>query len=432
LSTPETLDAGRSLSLYAPFAFAALPSVRIRSALLTLAFVLVLAAPAQAALQVGIGDQHPSAYADARLRALQLPVARMIVPWDAVTSQPEKVDAWLAATRAAGMAPHIAFEHLSSDRCPGSPCVLPTRAQYRSAVSAFVARWPQVRTFTAFNEANHVSQPTARRPEAAAGYYEELTAACGKCTIVAADILDSGSYLRWLRGFRASVSGNPQLWGLHNYSDVTYGVTTGTDAVLAELPGKLWVEETGGIVVRRDSDGRELLSTDEHRAARGVSNAFALARTRPRIERLYIYQWRAGAGDLFDAGVVRPDGTERASYAAFAAGLRTLPKRAASPAMTWKASWSKGRLVLRGKCSVARCRGKVTIKLRSSRTFRTGLRTTKTVGTRRYTTKTLRLQVSAKVRRTLRKAARRRVSLTVRSTSPAAGRQSVVLKLPKP
>ena len=149
------------------------------------------------------------------------------------------------------------------------------------------------------------------------------------------------------------------------------------------MPGKLWVEETGGIVVRRDAAGRELLSTDEARAARAMADAFALARTRPRIERMYVYQWRAGADDLFDAGVVRPDGTERASYAAFAAGLRSLPKPAASPGMAWKASWSKGRLVLRGKCSVAPCKGKVTIKLRSSRTFRASLRTTKTVGTRR-------------------------------------------------
>ena len=362
---------------------------------------------------------------------MRLPVARMIVPWDAASSQPEKVDAWLAATRAAGMAPHIAFEHLSSDRCPGSPCVLPSRAQYRAAVGAFLARWPQVRTFTAWNEANHVSQPTARRPEAAAGFYDELRAACARCTIVAADILDSGSYLRWLRGFRAAVSGDPQLWGLHNYADVTYGVTTATDAVLAALPGKLWVEETGGIVVRRDVTGRELLSSNEDRASRSVTAAFALAATRPRIERLYVYQWRAGADDLFDAGIVRPDGTLRPSYAAFAAGMRALPKRTASPGMTWKASWSKGRLVLRGRCAAAPCRGRVTVKLRSSRTFRTSLRTTKTVGTRGYTTKALRLKVSAKVRTRLRTAARRRVALTVRSSSPVSARQNVVIKLPK-
>ena len=100
---------------------------------------------------------------------------------------------------------------------------------------------------------------------------------------------------------------------------------------------------------------------------------------------MYVYQWRAQADDLFDAGVVRPDGSERASYAALAAGMRSLPKPAASPGMAWKASWSKGRLLLRGTCAVAPCRGKVTVKLRSSRSFRASLRTTKTVGTRSYT-----------------------------------------------
>ncbi len=98
------------------------------------------------------------------------------------------------------------------------------------------------------------------------GYYEELKAACATCTIVAGDVLDSGSYLSWLRRFRAATTTDPQLWGLHNYSDVTYGTTAGTDAVLDAVPGTLWIEETGGIVVRRDSAGRELL--DDRRGAR--------------------------------------------------------------------------------------------------------------------------------------------------------------------
>jgi Glycosyl hydrolase catalytic core len=351
---------------------------------LVIGLFLALAAPASAALTVGIGDQQPAAYAHARLRALKLPTARMIVPWDAATSQPEKVAAWLAAVQAAGMAPHVAFEHLSTDRCPGSPCVLPSRAQYRAAITAFRAKFPQVRTFTAWNEANHVSQPTATRPEAAAGYYDELKAACPACTVVAGDVLDSGSYLNWLRRFQAATPGDPQLWGLHNYSDVTYGTTSGTDAVLGAVPGVLWLEETGGIVVRCDGAGRVLLAGDEARAARAVSAAFELARTRPRIERMYVYQWRAGLTDPFDAGLLRPDGSERASYAAFAAGVRSLaPKAAASPGVTWKASWSKGRLILRLKCAVAPCRGKVTVRLRST------TRTIKLVGTRSYATKTL-------------------------------------------
>ena len=388
--------------------------------------------PAHAAVQVGIGDQQPAAFADARLRALNLQAARMIVPYDAASSQPDRVEAWLAAVQAAGLEPHIAFEHLSGDRCPGSPCTLPSRASYRAAVGAFVARFPQVRTYTAWNEANHVSQPTANRPEAAAGYYDELKAACKSCTVVAGDVLDSGSYVNWLRRFRNAVGGDPRLWGLHNYSDVTYGTTAGTDSVLGAVPGTLWIEETGGIVARRDPFGYALLTHDEDRAARAVSAAFALARERPRIGRVYVYQWRAGAADLFDAGVVRPDGTARSSYAALAAGIRSLPKPKASPGMTWSARWSKGRLVLRGRCATRPCRGMVTVKLRGARTFRVRLRTTKTLGPRRYTTATLRLRVSAKVRSALRRAARRRLALTVHSSAPVAAKQSVVLKLAKP
>ncbi len=55
-------------------------------------------------LTVGIGDQQPAAYSDARLHALNLQAARMIVPYDAATSEPAKVDAWLAAVRAANLA----------------------------------------------------------------------------------------------------------------------------------------------------------------------------------------------------------------------------------------------------------------------------------------------------------------------------------------
>jgi hypothetical protein len=188
-------------------------------------------------------------------------------------------------------------------------------------VRRFVGRFPQVRTYTTWNEANHVSQPVADRPEAVAGYYEELRAACPRCTIVAGDVLDSGTYVRWLRRFRAATTTSPRLWGLHNYSDVTYGRTTGTDAVLAAVPGRLWIEETGGIVTLRNAAGRVTLATDEARAATAVARALVIARTRPRVTRLYVYQWRAGAQDRFDAGLVRPDGSARPGLGVLARGL---------------------------------------------------------------------------------------------------------------
>ena len=112
--------------------------------------------------------------------------------------------------------------------------------------------------------------------------------------------------------------------------------------------------------------------------------------------------------------------------------MATIAPTVASPGVTWKASWSKGRLILRHTCAQTPCRGTVKVKLRSARSSKATLRTTKTLGTRTYATATLKLKVSAKVRKLLRKAARRRVSLTVTATSPAAATQSVVLKLPKP
>src|SRR3954447_2816885 len=172
------------------------------------------------------------------------------------------------------MTPHVAFEHARGTNCPASPCTAPSRTQYGAAVRRFLARFPQVRTFTAWNEANHASQPTASAPATAAGYYEELRAACAACTIVAGDVVDSGTYVAWLRRFQAALPAAPRLWGLHNYTDVTFGTTSGTDAALAAVPGELWLEETGGIVVRRDPAGRQLLAYDEARAAAGVTQAF--------------------------------------------------------------------------------------------------------------------------------------------------------------
>jgi hypothetical protein len=306
---------------------------------------IFVASPSPAlALTVGLGDQKPAVFADARLRALGLRNARLIVPWDAASSEPGVVQAWLDATAAAGMTPHVAFEHLRSDRCPSGPCVVPTRAQYRTAVRTFIQRFPSVRTYTTWNEANHQSQPVALRPEAVAGFYEELVDACPSCTVVAGDVLDSGSYVRWLERFGSATTTTPQLWGLHNYGDATYLRTEGTDAVLAAVPGRLWLEETGGIVTLRNAAGRETLSTNETRAAQGIDQAFAIAADRPRIARLYVYHWQGRAGDHFDAGLARPDGSLRPSYWRLVTQLAGQGRAAvvspAIPAPTWKATWS--------------------------------------------------------------------------------------------
>jgi hypothetical protein len=244
---------------------------------LTLALALLGPASTAQAAAVGLADQQPASYADARARALGLRYARLTVPWDAATSQPQAVAAWLAAVRAAGMTPHVAFEHLATDRCPQRPCTTPTAAQYGAAVRRLVALFPQVRTYTTWNEANHASQPVADDPEAVAAYYGELRAACAGCTVVAGDVLDSGSYRRWLERFLRASTTTPPLWGLHDYGDVTYGRTTGVDSVLATVPGALWIEETGGLVALRNAAGRATFAATEASAATAIDRAFAIA-----------------------------------------------------------------------------------------------------------------------------------------------------------
>jgi hypothetical protein len=396
--------------------------------------VLALGAAPASALQVGIADQDATSFADPHLRALGLKQARLIVPWDAASSEPVAVQAWLDAAAAAGMTPHVAFEHLLHQTCPARSCTAPTRSQYRAAVRAFIARFPQVRSYTTWNEANHQSQPTADAPVAVAGYYDELRAACPSCTIVAADVIDSGSYTTWLRQFRSATGGTPSLWGLHNYTDVTYGTTSGTDTALAQMPGSVWAEETGGIVVRRDGKGHELLRYDEARAAAAIKNAFAIAATRPRITRMYVYQWRARVNDYFDAGLVRPDGSLRPSYTNLVAELAALKPKAGPSRSKWTVRWATKKprtLVLRMRCAAKRCSGKATLVLNTLK--RTAHKTqTARLGTKRYAggAKTLQVRVSKRLARRARAALRRSLALTVRDSGRAA--RKVVLTLKKP
>ncbi len=346
---------------------------------------------------------------------------------------------------AAGKEPHIAFQHLRTDRCPSRPCVTPTRAQYRAAVQAFIARFPQVRTYTTWNEANHRVQPVASNPEAVAGYYEELVAACAGCTVVSGDVLDSGAFVSWLRRFQRATTLAPQLWGLHNYGDVTYGGTDGTDDMLATVPGQVWLEETGGIVTLRDSAGRTTLRSDEARASAAISRAFAIVRARPRITRMYVYHWRAWPLDRFDAGLVRPDGTARPSYGTLLQELRggaAAATPAAVPKLRWRPAWSKVRrnqLLLRATCrrTFSSCSGRVRVVLRTKRTARSGWAVT-TLATRSYRTTSskrtvlLRVTVSAKLRTRARSALRRRLAFTVTPTRPDRTVQRSTVALARP
>ena len=266
-------------------------------------------------LIVGIGEHGTAMFSSPLFERLGIRHARLVTAYDttSVKFEREIVDNWLAAARAAGVTPFITFAHSRVN-----PQKLPSVAEYRKAVRSFRKRYPSVTTYAPWNEINHQSQPTFRSPERAAEFYDVLKAECGGCTVLAADVLDQSGVGDYLRRFKARVGGEPRLWGLHNYSDTNRFRDTGTREVLAAVDGDVWLTETGGIA----KFGRSF-PYDLQRQARAVRSMFRLARSSPRIKRLYVYNWTGAPRDArFDAGLTTPAGRPRPAYRAMARALR--------------------------------------------------------------------------------------------------------------
>ena len=280
---------------------------------------------AQAQLRVGIGDQKPQMFSDPRFAELGIQYVRRVVPWDAlnVTWQRHELDVWMHAARGAGSQPLIAF---GKSRRPHLASLLPTPARFARTFRKFRRRYPWVRLFTPWNEANQCGEPTCRHPRMAALYYNEMRARCPSCTVLAADVLDSPNMLPWLTEFRRFADGDPQLWGLHNYFDANRFRATGTERLLATVPGEVWFTEVGGLVRRRAPGEKPIGPQSPQHAARVTAWLFRLAELSPRIRRLYLYQWNGerGRNVNWDSGLISPKGRPRPAFRVLLRELRRL------------------------------------------------------------------------------------------------------------
>jgi hypothetical protein len=266
-----------------------------------------------AATQFGLSDQNSGFFGQPLFNGLNMATARLVVPWDVGIRGDPLVDRWLSAAAASGIQPFIAFEHARGDNCPDNPCVLPTPAEYGAAFAAFRRRYPQVRLFTPWNEANYVAQPTARDPAAAATFYDVVRAACPDCTVAAGDMLDIAGMDSWLASYRAALISTPAVWGLHDYVDANNFQTSGVDDLLRTVTGEIWLTETGGIV-KLTAPGNEGWTFDPARAANAIRYVLSTVATRPRISRAYFYEWQADRTATFDSGLLAPGGTPRPGY----------------------------------------------------------------------------------------------------------------------
>jgi hypothetical protein len=128
-----------------------------------------------------------------------------------------RIDRVLQTARAHDQDILVSFEHRSSEDCSAvhGRCYLPTPAEYRLAVAAFLRRWSFVKTISPWNEANDPSQPTAHRPDMAAVYYRIAKDVCPRCTVLGAEVVDLSNLADWVTRFKAALGSDPRLWGLH-------------------------------------------------------------------------------------------------------------------------------------------------------------------------------------------------------------------------
>jgi hypothetical protein len=296
--------------------------VLLRTAL-AIGLLLAIAAPAQAAkLRVGIGEQNPAFFADPRWQALDAPDVRFVIAWNAmrVRWQREELAGWLAAARARGARPLITFGHARGRR----EAYLPTRAQFARQFRALRRAYPDLRSFQAWNEANHGTQPTHRRPARAAAYFDAIKRNCPRCTVAAPSVLDMRNMTSWIQRFRRAADRPVRIWSLHNHIDVNRHRTSGTREFLRTTRrGAVWFTETGGIV-NRYVDGRRITRYHRANAAKAIQAVFRLARASRRVKRVYLYHWLPPRErrPRWDSALVDRRGNPRPSLTALRRELR--------------------------------------------------------------------------------------------------------------
>lgn len=195
---------------------------------------------------------------------------------------------------------------------------MPTEAAFRRHFRLFRQRYPWVRSFSTWNEANFTAQPTAADPVRTGRFYRIAREECsgGRCTVLACDFRPDGTRrsARWLRVFQREIGPGPHRWGLSSYVDVNRRSTRLTRDFLRRTAGPVWVNEVGAI----NFFGKGF-APDEERQTRVM--AFLLSdypRLSRRLERIYVYHWRAAPGDtLFDSGLLDVEGRPRPAYYLF-------------------------------------------------------------------------------------------------------------------
>jgi hypothetical protein len=291
------------------------------------------ASAARAGPVVGVGEQKPAMFASKRWKRLELRDARYTAPWDALEDpqQLALLDTWMAAAERAHVRVLLGFAH--SLRTQKLAHTLPTQRQFERQFKRFRRRYPHVRDWLVWNEANHPSSLTAEHPRRAAQLFDAVARNCRGCRVVAADVIDTPNMAGWVEKFRHYARHTARIWGLHNYGDANGLKVKSTLKLLSITQGRIWFTETGGLVLRRVYRGRRVLHTYRYslrHAAQSTAHALQLSCLSRRIARVYLYHWRPPAKVTnWDSGLLDRRGHARPAYAALQRWLSRSAKASA-------------------------------------------------------------------------------------------------------
>lgn len=270
---------------------------------------------AQAKVAIGIADNKSDMFTDPRFTALHVKRVRVMVPYDAMHDARLRtwLDGWMAGAKAAGQSPLVTFTR-SQKRASYNP----SAAQMATSLKDVRRRYPFVREFATWNEANINKQPAT-----VARWWLAMRKACPSCTVLGADLLDRANVGTWAQRFVKAAKRTPKVWGLHNYDDANLLRPTGTKKLLAAVKGAVWFTETGGVVARNNNSAVRFPTGAQH-AAKATKYVFStLAKLSPRVQRVYIYHWNTGlssssdnaAARTWDSGLIGPDDKPRPALA---------------------------------------------------------------------------------------------------------------------
>ena len=266
-------------------------------------------------------------------QALELKRVRYIVPWDwaehdeligevgvlhgpGPAAQPGRARDLHRADAAASRTAAIRATRTAARRRPG-PTARPSGAS--------IAQYPWVKTYSAWNEVNHKSQPTYRSPSLAVRYYEVLRKDCRSrnCRVMAIDLLDERNMSRYLARASAPAPRAARACGACTTTATSTAAARRSPELLRTVPGEVWLTETGGIVTLRP----ELPALGEPRGEPHAGHVPARrplrhAAARPSAPRSRGCSSTSGsartASARFDAGLVDQDGSPRKALDTFA------------------------------------------------------------------------------------------------------------------